>query len=81
MVDCVVQFLGPNLDSLEDFLKDLGQRHISYGAKPEDLSSMGRATIYAVETMMGEDFTAEDADNWTRVFKYMTSIMADGMRL
>ncbi|GAX14656.1 hypothetical protein FisN_6Lh441 [Fistulifera solaris] len=81
MVDCVVQFLGPNLDSLEDFLKDLGQRHISYGAKPEDLSSMGRATIFAVETILGADFTTEDADNWTRVFKYMTSVMAEGMRL
>lgn len=80
MVDCVVQFLGPNLDSLEDFLKDLGQRHIAYGAKPEDLSSMGRATIYAVETMMGVDFTTDDVANWTRVFQYMTSVMADGMR-
>jgi hemoglobin-like flavoprotein len=41
--------VGPQLEHVVTALEELGQRHIAYGAKVSDLSSLGEALMIALE--------------------------------
>ena len=80
MIDCAVAFLGPDLEPLVEQLKDLGQRHIAYGVKPEYLPVMGQSVLHALKNVLGSKFSKEDTKDWLTVFEMMTIHMTAGMK-
>jgi hemoglobin-like flavoprotein len=79
MIDYAVDCLGPDVDSLAEHLNDLGRRHIGYGVQASHVPIMGEASVFALEKVLGSQFTASDRKDWTTIFQFMTGNMIKGM--
>jgi len=79
MIDCIVCYLGPDLDALAEDMAELGHRHLSYGVKPNQIPAMGEAIIYAFGEFLGDNFTSADQNDWRIVFKFLSEKMIQGM--
>ena len=56
-----------NLERWEAVLpavKDLGRRHVGYGAKPDDYNKVGQALLGTLEAGLGDAFTAPVREAW-----------------
>ena len=78
-VDKAIQFLGPDLEPLEQDLHDLGRRHIHMGAKPEYWPLVGDALFYTLEAALGEDFTPRVQESWSVVYHFLAYHMIQGL--
>ena len=58
-------------EKLTPMLQELGKRHIGYGAKKEDYQYLGEALLYALEQMLGAEFTPELREAWTVVYRFL----------
>ena len=79
MLDCIVEFLGPELDSLAFHLYNLGKRHTLYGIKVTELSMMTQSFLFALKTTLGDKFSAHDEESWEKVFHFTLVTMKQGM--
>ena len=79
MLDCIVEFLGPELDSLAFHLSNLGKRHTLYGVKATELSKMTQSFMLALKTTLGDKFTAHDEESWNQVFQFTLATMKQGI--
>lgn len=79
-LDLAVCLLGPDLDPLEEDLRELGERHMLYGVKPDFFPSMAKALISAIEKVLIDAFTVPEKEAWEMVFEFMISSMATGMK-
>ena len=61
-------------DTVSPAVKQLGQRHVGYGAKPEDYDKVGQALIGTLEAGLGDAFTPPVREAWTACY---TTIAAD----
>lgn len=74
--------LGPDIELLTEILLELGQKHVSYGVKPEYFPSMGRALIHAVQTVLDESrFPADVKDSWVEVYGALSYDMIRAQKL
>ena len=64
-----------NLDAILPKLRELGARHVRYGALPEHYPVVGGALIAAMEEIAGEAWRPEYGAAWCEAF----SIVADAM--
>src|SRR6201985_248262 len=70
----VVNGLG-NLESVLPAASALAKRHVGYGAKPEHYPVVGGALLWTLEKGLGEGWTPEVADAWTRVYATLSGFM------
>ncbi|MCU0498799.1 MAG: globin domain-containing protein [Anaerolineae bacterium] len=54
---------------LTPVLKALGQRHTTYGVKPEYYPIVGQALLATLAQVMGEDFTPELREAWAQLYQ------------
>lgn len=80
MLDCAVDFLGPDLDALGEELKHLGKRHYQYGVKPEFLPHMIDAVLHMMKEILGSKFHDDDKKAWKEVLSFMISKMQEDMK-
>lgn len=69
-----------NLDQPERFLpalRSLGQRHVNYGAQPEDYRPVGQALEWAMRQELDEMFTEELADAWMAFYDFLAVVMQE----
>jgi hypothetical protein len=61
-------------------LYELGQRHLSYGARPEHLSTFTEAFLWALghESMLGAEFISQQAI-WAKGLRLAGEIVIEGM--
>lgn len=79
MIDCAVNFLGPDMDSLTEDLLDLGKRHLRYGVHPDFLPVMAKAIVHTLKTMLGTRFADDDMKAWESILQFMVAQMKIGM--
>jgi hypothetical protein len=79
-LDMAVCLLGPDLEPLEEDLRDLGERHVSYGVQTKNLPFMAKSLIGAIEKVLKGEFTADDEKAWYAVLDFMLQSMALGMK-
>ena len=60
--------LGPDIELLTEINHDLGLRHVRYGVKSDMYKFMGEALVYALEKMLGDNFTPEVRDAWNQIY-------------
>ena len=67
-----------NLDdpaSILPAIQALGERHLSYGVKPEYYPLAREAYLWALEKHLGEMFSPSVKDAWTAAFDALTEVM------
>ncbi len=74
MLDAAVRGLGsPHV--LAPALKDLGQRHVRYGASENDYGTVAISLLWTLEQGLGTDFTPEVRQAWTEAYATLISLM------
>merc|ERR1712194_559664 len=78
-VGCTVAGLR-DAGSLVPMLLALGNRHIAYGVPESYWEVLGQALDMTLADILGEDYTMEVKSAWATVYKFMSSIMIQGLR-
>lgn len=69
-----------NLTYLTTMLKDLGERHVRYGAMREHYSMVGAALLKTFESYLGTDWTPEVKQAWTDAYGVIVNLMLSGAK-
>ena len=69
-----------DLDRLVPQLTTLGARHAGYGVEPRHYAIVGEALIWTLERGLGNAFTPQVRQAWTRVYGLLAAVMQDGAR-
>ena len=80
MLTCIVRSLD-NFDQLIPELRQLGHRHIAYGARAEHYEILRSALLWALGQQLDRDFSPEVRDAWSEVIRMVSSEMQEGARL
>jgi hemoglobin-like flavoprotein len=67
-----------DLDSVTPKLRELGARHVRYGALPEHYPVVGQVLITSMAEIAGEAWTIEYELAWTEAFAVVSDVMLDG---
>jgi nitric oxide dioxygenase len=67
-----------DLDAIVPKLRQLGARHVAYGAQPEHYPVVGAALIGSMAAIAGDDWTAEYEAAWSAAFDTVAATMLEG---
>ena len=67
-----------DLDSIAPKLRDLGARHVAYGAQPEHYPVVGTVLIDSMAAIAGDAWTAEYEAAWAEAFELVAGTMLEG---
>jgi hemoglobin-like flavoprotein len=67
-----------DLDSIAPKLRDLGARHVAYGAQPEHYPVVGTVLIASMAAIAGDAWTAEYEAAWAEAFEIVAATMLEG---
>jgi nitric oxide dioxygenase len=67
-----------DLDSVVPKLRDLGARHVRYGAQPEHYPVVGEVLIGSMAQIAGDAWTVEYELAWTEAFAVVAGAMLEG---
>jgi hemoglobin-like flavoprotein len=79
MLDSVLSLLGPDVETLEEILSQLGARHTRIGVTKEHFSLLGRAVTKAVRDTIGDDWTDGASEAWDEVYRELSQEITKGM--
>jgi hemoglobin-like flavoprotein len=68
----------PDLDAIVPRLRELGARHVAYGARPEHYPVVGTVLIASMATVAGDAWTPEFERAWSAAFDVVASTMLEG---
>jgi methyl-accepting chemotaxis protein len=69
-----------NLDAIVPKLRELGARHVAYGAQPEHYPVVGEVLIAAMAETAGPAWRPEHERAWSEAFAVVAGAMLDGAR-
>jgi hemoglobin-like flavoprotein len=69
-----------HLDKLVPVVKDLGQRHATYGVEEQHYDTVGAALLWTLGKGLGDAFTPETEEAWVAVYGLLSSVMKDAAR-
>lgn len=67
-----------DLDAIVPKLRDLGARHVSYGARPEHYPLVGSVLIAAMAAVAGESWTQRYELAWSQAYDVVAGVMLEG---
>ena len=67
-----------NLEEIVPTLRELGARHVAYGARPEHYPVVGAALIEAMAEIAGTDWNPEYTEAWSAAFDVVAGAMVEG---
>ena len=67
-----------DLDAIVPKLRDLGARHVAYGARPEHYEVVGATLIASMEAMAGAGWLPEYTRAWSAAFAIVAGVMIEG---
>lgn len=74
VLTAVVKGLGRPKEILPA-VEELGRRHSNYGVQPEHYSTVGEALMWALQTGLGDAFTAEVRNAWASAYSLLSLTM------
>jgi methyl-accepting chemotaxis protein len=69
-----------NLDPIVPKLRELGARHVAYGARPEHYPVVGATLIASMAAIAGDDWKPEYEHAWSAAFDIVAGAMLEGAR-
>jgi hemoglobin-like flavoprotein len=70
-----------DLDSIATKLRELGARHVAYGAKPEHYPVVGEVLVGAMATIAGPAWQPAYERAWRTAFKVVVDAMLEGAEM
>jgi hemoglobin-like flavoprotein len=70
-----------NPEAFTSILKNLGKRHVAYGAVLTDYPLIGDALLQALERHLGKDWTDEVKQTWVLAYQTIAETMAEGAKM
>ncbi len=67
-----------DLDAIVPKLRELGARHVAYGARPEHYPVVGATLIASMAAIAGEHWKPEYERAWAAAFDVVAAAMIDG---
>jgi nitric oxide dioxygenase len=67
-----------NLDAIVPKLRELGARHVAYGARPEHYPVVGATLLASLAAIGGDDWKREYDEAWAAAFDVVAGAMMDG---
>ncbi|XP_053330965.1 neuroglobin [Spea bombifrons] len=67
-----------SLPSLDEYLTSLGRKHRAVGVKLESFKTVGESLLFALESALGDAFTAETRDAWSCLYGTVVRSMSRG---
>jgi hemoglobin-like flavoprotein len=67
-----------NLDAIVPKLRELGARHVAYGAEPEHYPVVGQALIASMAAVAADAWRPEYEQAWGAAFEIVAGAMIDG---
>jgi hemoglobin-like flavoprotein len=67
-----------DLESIAPKLRDLGARHVAYGAQPEHYPVVGTVLIASMAAIAGDAWTAEYEAAWAEAYEIVAATMLEG---
>jgi len=67
-----------DLDAIAPKLRELGARHVAYGAHPDHYPVVGATLINAMATLAGDAWTPEFDRAWNQAFVVVSTVMLEG---
>jgi nitric oxide dioxygenase len=67
-----------DLDAIVPKLRELGARHVAYGARPEHYPVVGAVLIASMAAIAGDDWTPEYERAWSGAFEVVAATMLEG---
>ena len=67
-----------DLDAIVPKLRDLGGRHVAYGARPEHYPVVGSVLIASMAAIAGDKWTSEYETAWGGAFEIVAATMLEG---
>ena len=67
-----------DLDLVTPTLRDMGARHVRYGAQPQHYPVVGEVLIASMAQVAGEAWTPEYQLAWTEAFAVVAGVMLEG---
>lgn len=64
-------------EALFSRIAEQGRRQVSYGVRPYHYAEVGEALIWALEQGLGDGFTDETREAWTRVYELISQVMIE----
>lgn len=77
MLDAIISSID-DWDKIAPTLRELGQRHVSYGVKPEHYDTLCSALVWAFGQGLQPGFNEEVRDAWTAVIQAINEQMKIG---
>lgn len=69
-----------NLDTLNNEIAAMAQRHEQYGVKPAHYKLVGKALLWTLKHGLGNDWTKETEEAWTKCYTALAHTMKKGMK-
>jgi nitric oxide dioxygenase len=69
-----------DLGAIVPKLRELGARHVAYGARPEHYPIVGQALICSMADVAGDAWRTEYGHAWAAAFELLAGAMLDGAR-
>lgn len=66
------------LDEINGALREMGRRHVTYGAKPEHYDVVCSVLIETLGVLMARDWTPDHKLAWEKALGYVASVMIEG---
>jgi hemoglobin-like flavoprotein len=67
-----------DLDPILPKLRELGARHLAYGARPEHYPVVGTTLIASMAAIAGEDWKPQYERAWVAAFDVVATVMLEG---
>jgi hemoglobin-like flavoprotein len=67
-----------DLDAIVPKLRELGARHVAYGAKPDHYPVVGQVLIASMAEVAGDVWRPEFERAWSAAFDVVAGVMLDG---
>jgi hemoglobin-like flavoprotein len=68
------------IEILVPMIREMGQRHGSYGVEESHYGQVGTALLWTLETGLGDAWSDEAATAWTLAYQLLADTMIDGAR-
>uniref|UniRef100_A0A3Q3ITV1 Nitrite reductase n=1 Tax=Monopterus albus TaxID=43700 RepID=A0A3Q3ITV1_MONAL len=77
VIDAAVSHLD-DLQSLEEFLLNLGRKHQAVGVNTQSFTVVGESLLYMLQRSLGQEYTAPVRQAWLNMYSIVVAAMSRG---